>query len=44
MEQALCFDGLKFDPFSLFQNGFAVPEVDIGGGEVLRIPVMVISE
>ena len=36
MKQAPGFDCLPFDPFSLFQNGLASIEVDIGGGEVLQ--------
>lgn len=30
MKQAPGFDCLSLDPFSLFQNGLAAPEVDIG--------------
>ncbi len=40
MKQAPGFDGLSFDPFSLFQNGLASPEVDIGRGEVLQALVI----
>lgn len=40
MKQASRFDGLPFDPFSLFQNGLAAPEVDIGRGEVLQALVI----
>ena len=40
MKQAPGFDGLSFDPFSLFQNGLAAPEVDIGRGEVLQALVV----
>ena len=40
MKQAPRFDGLPFDPFSLFQNGFAPSEVDIGRGEVLQALVV----
>ena len=36
MKQAPGFDGRSFDPFSLFQNGLAAPEVDVGGHEVLQ--------
>ena len=36
MKQASRFDGFPFDPFSLFQNGLAAPEVDIGRREVLQ--------
>ena len=36
MKQASRFDGLSFDAFSLFQNGLAASEVDIGRGEVLQ--------
>ncbi len=35
MQNALCFDGLPFDPFSLFQNDFSPSEVDVGRGHVL---------
>jgi len=35
VKQASRFDGLPFDPFSLFQNGLAASEVDIGRGKVL---------
>ena len=40
MKQAPVFDGRSFDPFSLFQNGFTAPEVDIGRGEVLQALVI----
>jgi len=30
------FDGLLFDLFPLFQDGPAVPEVDVSGREVLQ--------
>ena len=40
MKQASRFDGLSFDPFSLFQNGLSAPEVDIGRGEVLQALVI----
>ena len=40
MKQAPGFDGRSFDPFSLFQNGFTAPEVDIGWGEVLQALVI----
>ncbi len=40
MRQAPGFDGISFDPFSLFQNGLAAPEVDIGRGEVLQALVI----
>ena len=36
MKQASRFDGFSFDPFSLFQNGFAPPEVDVSVREVLQ--------
>ena len=45
MKQAPRFDGLLFDPFSLFQDGLAASEVDIGRGEVLQalmVAVMVV--
>lgn len=32
--QASGFDGVAFDPFSFQQDGLAVPEVDVGRGEV----------
>ena len=48
MKQAPCLDGLQFDPFSLFQNGLAAPEVDIGRCEVLQAlvitPVVVVVD
>ncbi len=34
MKQAPVFEGLPFDPFSLFQNGLPTPEIDIGRCEV----------
>ena len=40
MKQASRFDGLPFDPFSLFQDGLAAPEVDVGRGEVLQALVI----
>ena len=40
MKQASRFDGLLFDPFSLFQDGLAAPEVDVGGCEVLQALVV----
>ena len=40
MKQAPGFDGLPFDPFSLFQDGLAAPEVDVGRGEVLQALVI----
>ncbi len=40
MKQAPGFDGLLFDPFSLFQNGLAAPEVDVSRGEVLQALVL----
>ena len=40
MKQAPGFDGRSFDPFSLFQNGFTAPEVDVGRGEVLQALVI----
>ena len=40
MKQAPGFDGLPFDPFSLFQNGPAASEVDIGRSEVLQALVI----
>jgi len=40
VKQAPGFDGLPFDPFSLFQNILAAPEVDIGWGEVLQALVI----
>lgn len=35
MKQASRFDGPLFDPFSLFEDGVAAPEVDVSGREVL---------
>ncbi len=40
MRQAPGFDGLSFDPFSLFQNGLASSEVDVSGREVLQALVV----
>ncbi len=40
MKQAPRFDSLPFDPFSLFQNDLATPEVDIGRGELLQTLVV----
>jgi hypothetical protein len=33
--QAPGFDGLSFDPFSLFQDSLATTEVDIGRGQIV---------
>ena len=48
MKQASRFDGLSFDPFSLFQNGLAASEVNISRGEVLQAlviaPVVVVVD
>ncbi len=49
MKQASRFDDLPFDPFSLFQDGFAASEVNVGGSEVLQalavaLVVVVIDE
>ena len=48
MKQAPGFDCLSFDPFSLFQDGLAAPEVDIGRGKVLQAlviaPVIVVLD
>ena len=48
MKQAPGFECLPFDPFSLFQNGVAAPEVDIGRCEVLQAlviaPVIVVID
>ena len=33
--QAPCFEGLSFDPFSLFQNDFVTTEVDIGWRDIV---------
>ncbi len=48
MKQASRFDGLSFDPFSLFQNGLATSEVDVGRREVLQAlvitPVIVVID
>ncbi len=40
MKQAPVFDGLSFDPLSLFQNGLPAPEIDIGRCEVLQALVV----
>ena len=37
MKQASRFDCLSFDPFSLFQDGLATPEVDIGWCGVVQV-------
>ena|SRR6476659_8044763 len=34
VKQASVLDGLSFDPFSFKKDGLAVPEVDVGRGEV----------
>lgn len=48
MKQAPGFDGLLFDPFSLFQNSLGAPEIYIGGREVLQAlviaPVVVVID
>lgn len=48
MKQAPRFDGLLLDPFSLFQDGVATPEVDVCGCQVLQAlvvsPVVVILD
>ena len=49
MKQALGFDGLLFVSFSLFKNGLAAPEVDIGGCQVadalvVSVVVVVVDE
>lgn len=48
MKQASRFDGLSFDPFSLFQDGLAALEVDVSGREVLQTlmiaPVVVVID
>jgi len=33
--QATIGNGLSFDPFSFCQDGWAPPEVDVGGGEIV---------
>jgi hypothetical protein len=38
--QAPRFERLSFEPFSLFQNGFVTPEVDIGGCDVVQALVV----
>ena len=40
MKQASRFAGLSFDPLSLFQNGLAAPEVDVGPREILQALVV----
>ena len=40
MKQAPVFNGLPLDPFSLFQNGLASTEVDVGGREVFQALVI----
>ena len=48
MKQAPGFDGFLFDPFSLFQNGLASAEVDVGRREVSQAlmisPVIVVLD
>ena len=34
--QAPVFDGLSFDPFSLFNDGRGTAEVGVGGGHVVQ--------
>ena len=38
--QAPCFEGLSFDPFSLFQNDFVTTEVDIGWRDIVQALVI----
>ena len=40
MVQAPRFQCLSFDPFPLFQNGFVVPEVDVGRRDVVQALVV----
>ena len=40
VKQTPRFDGLSFDPFSLFQDCLALSEVDVGRGEVLQALVI----
>jgi hypothetical protein len=40
MLQAAGLDGLSFDPFSFYQNGFSASEVDIGGRELVEALVV----
>ena len=35
MMQSPCFDGLSFDPFSLFQDGLTTTEVNISWGQIV---------
>ena len=48
MLQAPVLDGLSFDPLLFQQDGLAVPEVDIGGREVIQAlviaPVVVVLD
>ena len=48
MLQVPVLDGLSFDPFPFQQDGLAVPEVDIGGREVIQAlvvaPVVVVLD
>ena len=34
MKQAALFDGFAFDPFPFQRDDIAMPEVDVGGGEI----------
>ena len=36
MKHASRFEGLLFDPFSLFQDGYAPTEVNVGRGKALQ--------
>ena len=42
------FECLLFDPFSLFQNGLAAPEVDIGRRDIVQAliiaPIVVVID
>ena len=48
MKRASRFDGLSFDPFSLFQDSLAAAEVDVSGREILQAfvvaPVVVVID
>ena len=37
--QAPMFDGLPFDPFSLFYDGIGPAEIGVGGGHIVQAPV-----
>jgi hypothetical protein len=40
MKQAALCDGFAFDPFPLQHDDVAMPEVDVGGGEIAEAPMV----